>query len=56
MTWQSQVLSEVVIAQIRRNLERGPVAGQGMPWDVSDFALENVRARVAAELEAEGRL
>ncbi len=53
LMWQSQVLSEAVNAQIRRNLELGPVPDQKAPWDYTDFALENVRKRIAAELDAE---
>jgi hypothetical protein len=51
--WQSQVLSETVNAQIRRNLKLGPVPGQKPPWEYTEFALENVRKRIASELEAE---
>lgn len=53
LMWQSQVLSEAVNAQIRRNLELGPVPGQKAPWDYTDFALDNVRKRIALELQAE---
>lgn len=53
LMWQSQVLSEAVNAQIRRNLKLGPVPDQKPPWAYTDFALENVRKRITAEREGE---